>query len=207
MINQFKIIISILILLNVVFCQINDRNLIPVYKSLILPGWGELDLKNNQRSKQFLIQESSIWIVFLGLRYISNSYESSYKAFAALHASTDLNNKPFQYRVDIGDYNTYDEFIEFKKRNRQTDQIWPEGLGYEWSWDSEENRQEYDQMRIVSGLSKKYSKFAVGAMIANRILSAIDVLYIQNISKRNQLSSSISSFNQSSIEYSIYFSF
>ena len=114
MINQFKIIISILILLNVVFCQINDRNLIPVYKSLILPGWGELDLKNNQRSKQFLIQESSIWIVFLGLRYISNSYESSYKAFASLHAETDLNNKPFQYRVDIGDYNTYDEFIEFK---------------------------------------------------------------------------------------------
>ena len=80
-------------------------------------------------------------------------------------------------------------------------------MGYEWSWDSEENREEYDQMRIVSGLSKKYSKFAVGAMIANRIVSAIDVLYIQNISKRNQLSSSISSFNQSSIEYSIYFSF
>jgi len=205
--NKFKITFYVIILSNVLFGQVYDRNFSPIYKSLILPGWGELDFKNEKRSKQFLIQEASIWLSFFGLKYISNTYESSYKAFAALHASTDLENKPFQYRVDIGDYNTYDEFIDSKRRNRQTDLIWPENLGYEWEWDSESNRKKYDDMRIVSGIAKKYSKFAIGAMIANRIISAIDVLYIQNVEQRQKLRSSISTINTSSIEYTIYLSF
>ena len=205
--NKFKIIFYIILLSNTLFGQIYERDFYPIYKSIILPGWGELDLKNDKRSKQFLIQEASIWISFFGLKYISNTYESSYKAFAALHASTDLENKPFQYRVDIGDYNTYDEFIDSKRRNRQTDLIWPENLGYEWEWDSESNRKEYDDMRIISGIAKKYSKFAIGAMIANRIISAIDVLYIQNVQKRGKLRSSISNINVSSIEYTVYLSF
>ena len=205
--NKFKITFYIILLSNALFGQIYERDFSPIYKSIILPGWGELDLKNDKRSKQFLIQEASIWISFFGLRYISNTYESSYKAFAALHASTDLENKPFQYRVDIGDYNTYDEFIDSKRRNRQTDLIWPENLGYEWQWDSESNRKEYDDMRIISGIAKKYSKFAIGAMIANRIISAIDVLYIQNVQNRGKLRSSISNINASSIEYTVYLSF
>jgi len=205
--NKFITTLYIILLSNILFGQIYERDFSPIYKSIILPGWGELDLKNNKRSKQFLIQEASIWISFFGLRYISNTYESSYKAFAALHASTDLENKPFQYRVDIGDYNTYDEFIDSKRRNRQTDLIWPENLGYEWQWDSESNRKEYDNMRIISGIAKKYSKFAIGAMIANRIISAIDVLYIQNVQKRGKLRSSISNINAFSIEYSVYLSF
>ncbi len=205
--NKFKITFYIIILSNILFGQIYERNLSPIYKSFILPGWGELDLKNEKRSKQFFIQEASIWLSFFGLKYVSNTYESSYKAFAALHASTDLENKPFQYRVDIGDYNTYDEFIDSKRRNRQTDLIWPENLGYEWQWDSESNRKEYDDMRIISGIAKKYSKFAIGAMIANRIISAIDVLYIQNVQNRAKLRSSISNINASSIEYTVYLSF
>ena len=205
--NKFITTFYIILLSNILFGQIYERDFSPIYKSIILPGWGELDLKNDKRSKQFLIQEASIWISFFGLKYISNTYESSYKAFAALHASTDLENKPFQYRVDIGDYNTYDEFIDSKRRNRQTDLIWPENLGYEWEWDSESNRKEYDDMRIISGIAKKYSKFAIGAMIANRIISAIDVLYIQNVQKRGKLRSSISNINVSSIEYTVYLSF
>jgi len=205
--NKFKITFYIILLSNTLFGQIYERDFSPIYKSIILPGWGELDLKNDKRSKQFLIQEASIWISFFGLKYISSTYESSYKAFAALHASTDLENKPFQYRVDIGDYNTYDEFIDSKRRNRQTDLIWPENLGYEWQWDSESNRKEYDDMRIISGIAKKYSKFAIGAMIANRIISAIDVLYIQNVQNRGKLRSSISNINASSIEYTVYLSF
>ena len=205
--NKFKITFYIILLSNTLFGQNYEIDFSPIYKSIILPGWGELDLKNDKRSKQFLIQEASIWISFFGLKYISSTYESSYKAFAALHASTDLENKPFQYRVDIGDYNTYDEFIDSKRRNRQTDLIWPEDLGYEWQWDSELNRKEYDDMRIISGIAKKYSKFAIGAMIANRIISAIDVLYIQNVQNRGKLRSSISNINASSIEYTVYLSF
>ena len=57
-------------------------------------------------------------------------------------------------------------------------------------------------MRIISGVAKKYSKFAVGAMIANRIISVIDVLYLKNLSTRYQVYSSVSKLDSQNIEYS-----
>ena len=205
---KFKIII---IIVNILFIcllgQLKNQSIQPILKSVILPGWGELALDNQKRSNQFFIQETSIWISFIGLQYITTSYESDYKAFASLHAGVDMTNKSYQYSVDIGDYNTYEEFLVAKQRNRQPDQIWPEGYGYEWSWDSENNRKDYDHMRIVSGLAKKYSKFAVGAMIANRIISAIDVLYLQNLKNRYHIGGSISKLESNNIEYSINFIF
>tara|TARA_Y100000589_G_C27153927_1_gene630019 strand:+ start:78 stop:692 length:615 start_codon:yes stop_codon:yes gene_type:complete len=197
--NKF---IIINILFSFLICQMKTEYTNPVLKSAILPGWGELDLNNKKRSNQFFIQEASIWITYFGLQYVSNSYESDYRAFASLHAGVDMIDKSYQYSVDIGDYNTYEEFIDAKSRNRQSDQIWPEGYGYEWSWDSEQNRKDYDQMRIISGVAKKYSKFAVGAMIANRIISVIDVLYLKNLSTRYQVYSSVSKLDSQNIEYS-----
>jgi hypothetical protein len=197
--NKF---IIINILFSFLICQVKAEYTNPVLKSAILPGWGELDLNNKKRSNQFFIQEASIWITYFSLQYVSNSYESDYRAFASLHAGVDMIDKSYQYSVDIGDYNTYEEFIDAKSRNRQSDQIWPEGYGYEWSWDSEENRKDYDQMRIISGVAKKYSKFAVGAMIANRIISVIDVLYLKNLSTRYQVYSSVSKLDSQNIEYS-----
>ena len=204
--NNKKIII-ILVLVCGLFGQLGIDSMSPILKSAILPGWGELDLDNQKRSTQFFIQEASIWIVYLGLNSISKSYMSDYRAFATLHAGIDMRNKPYQYSVDIGDYNTYEEFVEAKKRNRQADQIWPENFGYEWSWDSNNNRQEYDNMRIISGIAKKYSKFAIAAMIANRIVSTIDILYLQNINKRYKIGSSISKLEINHIEYSFIINF
>ncbi len=62
-------------------------------------------------------------------------------------------------------------------------------------------------MRIVSGIAKKYSKFAVGAMIANRIVSAIDVLYLQNLNSRYKVGSSISKLELNYVEYSFNIKF
>ena len=56
-------------------------------------------------------------------------------------------------------------------------------------------------------MEEKKAKFAIGAMIANRIISAIDVLYIQNVQNRGNHRSSISNINASSIEYTVYLSF
>ena len=109
--NKF---IIINILFGFLLCQMKAEYTNPILKSAILPGWGELDLNNNKRSNQFFIQEASIWITYFGLQYVSNSYESDYRAFASLHAGVDMIDKSYQYSVDIGDYNTYEEFIDAK---------------------------------------------------------------------------------------------
>ena len=204
---KYKLFIITHILFGFLLSQVSSQSMSPILKSVILPGWGELALENKKKSNQFFIQEATICLTYLGLNHIASSYESDYKAFATLHAGVNMMDKPYQYSVDIGDYNTYEEFIEAKQRNRQPEQIWPEGYGYEWSWDSEDNRNEYDQMRIVSGIAKKYSKFAVGAMIANRIVSAIDVLYLQNLNSRYKVGSSISKLELNYVEYSFSIKF
>ena len=62
-------------------------------------------------------------------------------------------------------------------------------------------------MRIISGIAKKYSKFAIAAMIANRIVSTIDVLYLQSLNKRYKLGSSITKLDYNNIEYSFKINF
>ena len=109
---KYNKIIVVLVFFSCLFSQIDIKSIPPILKSAILPGWGELDLESKKKSNQFFIQEASIWVAFLGLKNVSASYESDYRAFATLHAETDMRNKPYQYSVDIGDYNTYEELSE-----------------------------------------------------------------------------------------------
>ena len=60
---KYKIIL-ITLFFNCILAQIKNETFSLTFKSAILPGWGELELKNIKRSNQFFIQEGIIWISF-----------------------------------------------------------------------------------------------------------------------------------------------
>ncbi len=202
-----KIKYFIPILLVLLTAQQGQCRVHPVVKSVIIPGWGELASGNQNRAKQFFIQEAGIWLTFLGMKSASNWFESDFRAFASLHAGVDMSNKSLQYATDIGDYNTYDEFVAVKLRNRQINDIWPEGLGYEWEWDSESNRRKFDKIRINRGLADKYATFAIGGMVAHRLISMIDVLYLESKKRRYKLGSGFRRDQTGSMHFSVTLNF
>ena len=105
-------------------------------QSLILPGLGELTMGHENRARSFFIREAALWLVFIGGHQASNWYESDYKAFAGLHSGLDMTGKDYIFAVNMGHYDSFTEYNASKSRQRLINEIYDEGEGNEWEWDT-----------------------------------------------------------------------
>ena len=152
---------------------------LPKLQSLVLPGWGELNLGEQKRARRFFIQEAALWIMYLGAKKSSSWYESDYLAFAELHAGVDMQGKNYLYAVNIGHYDDFDTYNQTKEHQRLVKEKYASGQGFEWQWNSSDHRKTYDQMRINAVTYNKYARFAIGGLVLHRLISFIDVLYLE----------------------------
>ena len=149
-------------------------------KSMVLPGWGEQCLGESKRAKQFFIREAVLWLIYINSKKTANTYQSNYIAFAQLHANAEMEGKNYLFSVNMGHYNSLEEFNNTKGRKRLVEDQYGEGQGFEWRWDNDENRTKFDAMRINSVSFDKCSRFAIGGLILNRLVSFIDIIYLEN---------------------------
>ena len=149
----------------------------PRVKSLLLPGWGELSISQKSHGQNFLAVEVMLWLTVLNGKTISKNYESDYRAFASEYANVDWTNSDYLFAIDIGYYNTLDDYNALKERQRsleiETDlngglirevghALYPENGDFYWDWkDNESKRQSYNNMRISSANWDKYANFAI----------------------------------------------
>ena len=190
-------------------------------KSLILPGWGELSIDKQSRGKYFLYAESLLIISAYSFNKLSNSYESDYIAYAMDHANANLSNKDYMFALDVGSNDNISDFNNIKKRQRSLlmtldlngdiirefgHEVYPEGVGYDWNWDSESNRSTFNSMRINSINYEKYAGFALAGMLLNRIISLIEVMFLEN-QKESKISSIIipKGYNGMELQFHIKF--
>jgi len=148
-------------------------------QSLVLPGWGEQTLGESKRAQSYFIREAALWLIYIGGKKTSDWYESDYTAFAELHSDVDMEGKNYLFAVNLGHYESFEEYNDTKERQRQVEDKYGEGKGLEWQWDNSVNRIKYDKMRIKSVTYDKYARFAVGSLILHRLVSFIDVIYLE----------------------------
>ena len=148
-------------------------------QSLVLPGWGEQTLGESKRAQRFFIREAAFWLIYIGVKKTSDWYENDYVAFAELHADVDMEGKNYLFAVNLGHYDNFEEFNDTKERQRQVENKYEKDKGLEWQWDNSANRIQYDEMRIKSVTYNKYARFAVGGLILHRLVSFIDVIYLE----------------------------
>lgn len=154
----------------------------PVFKSLILPGWGQYAMERPKRGN-FFISSEILTISLSAFSFIkSNNVEDNYIALAAEHAGTNESGKGHQYWVDIGNYNSIEDFNDEHLRWREYDALYPNDMIWRWQWNSEEKREEFEDLRIESDNYELIGKFLIGGVIINHIISAIDAFYLKNIS-------------------------
>ncbi len=173
-----KILLCIVVLNSLLSAQMSSSAKSKL-QSLLLPGMGELKMGHEQRARSFFIREAAIWLVCIGGTKVSNWYETDYLAFAALHAGIDMDGKDYIFAVNMGHYNSFREYNATKARQRQVHEIYAEGQGNEWQWDNKKNRIHFDKLRIQSVTYEKYSRFAIGGLILHRLISLIDVIYLE----------------------------
>ena len=148
-------------------------------QSLVLPGWGEQTLGESKRAQRFFIREAAFWLIYIGVKKTSDWYESDYTAFAELHANVEMEGKDYLFAVNLGHYDSFEEYNDIKERKRLVADKYREGEGLEWQWDDKANRIKFDKMRINSGIYRKYAKFAVGGLVLHRLISFFDVIYLE----------------------------
>jgi hypothetical protein len=175
-------------------------------KSLLFPGLGELSLNKKSRGQKLLAADIILWLTVFNGKNLSKSYESDYRAFASEHAGVDWNHTDYLFAVDIGYYKKLDDYNSAKARQRslemETDpngdlireyghSIYPENGNFFWEWDTTSNRQSYNDMRVSSANWDKYANFAIAGLIVNRVISVIDVIYLERTGKSTAIQSQI----------------
>ena len=188
----------LLSLISLSFSQLSqtiDKN---AYKSLIVPGWGQLELEEKSRSRNFFILEACSWLSFLGSSYANNIYIDDYMSFGSFHADINLNlindNELSLLIVHMSQYDNMYEFNENMERQRRFNDTYPDTPKYQWDWDRTKNRNTFNHLRVKSSNAKKINNFTVAALIVNRIVSFIDVAYLNgqnNIKLESALSPTI----------------
>ena len=178
-----KYLIIIIICLNCLCAQVNG-NAKTKLQSLLLPGWGQNSLGESKRATNYFIREAALWLIFVGSKKSADWYESDYTAFAELHANVDMAGKNYLFAVNMGHYNSLDDYNDTKERQRLVNDKYEEGKNFDWQWDNYTNRIKFDKMRIKSVRLDKYAKFSVGGLILHRMVSFFDVIYLERINSR-----------------------
>ena len=148
-------------------------------QSLILPGWGEQTLGETKRAHSFFMREVALWVVYIGGKKVANWYENDYIAFAELHSDVDMGGKDYLFAVNLGHYDSFEQYNDTKERQRKVEDKYGENKGLEWQWDHSSNRIKFDEMRIKSVNYNKYARFAIAGLILHRLVSFIDVIYLE----------------------------
>ena len=184
-----------LFLVSFSFSQLIENIDINAFKSLVVPGWGELSISENKRAKNFLILEACSWLSFLGSHYSNNWYIKNYTSFSKHHADIDLdliNSQDLSLLiVHMSQYDNIYDYNETMERQRRADDSYPEDSNYYWNWDNSDNRQIFNNLRINSSLSQKINNFTIAAFIINRFISFFDVIYLNGENQYKVNSSAI----------------
>ncbi|MEA3499786.1 MAG: hypothetical protein U9R41_02015 [Candidatus Marinimicrobia bacterium] len=180
----FIIFLNIIMITNI-FSQDNfDKK--NILKSIVLPGWGELSY-NKTRSKMFLVSELTMWVSLFTFNKYNDIQDQDMRNYAEIHSGAEEFSTESQYWVDLGNYFSYQDHKSEMLEMRTPEKIYD--VKYEWDWDTHTNANKYRDMRIDRDQSLLRAKFAAGGLVLNRIISAIDVIYLSN--KQNHINSSL----------------
>ena len=160
----------------------------PMVKSAILPGWGEAVMQNSKRARIFRLTEISLITASISAYTFSEHYTNRYESFAVEHAGVDARGKDHQYWVDIGNYTDLTSHNDEHLRFRDLDNLYVENDGWDWNWDSKDNKNTFETMRIRSDNLAMTGKFIIGGIVMNHIISAIDALYLTRLEKIKSIS-------------------
>lgn len=150
---------------------------VAVLLSLLLPGMGELYAGDYSSGKYFTIAEASLWGVYIGMNSYGNWLKSNYKSYAASVGGVDNGNKSADFYANIGAYLNSDQYNNDMALQGNFSSMY-NSASQSWNWPSNIDRKNYRNLWSSSEQAHNNLRFVVGALILNRIISAINAVRI-----------------------------
>jgi hypothetical protein len=156
--------------------------------SAILPGLGEQYIGRTDRAKLFYVTEGLIWTVFAFYRVEGSQRKDRAIEFAEIHGSASTQGDS-DYYEHIGLWLSLEEWHDIVRQDARLqfpddpdaqEQYFEENKRYDesrsWEWPDDETRTDYRVLRSRFEKSYRNSRLVLGAALANRILSMVDVM-------------------------------
>ena len=121
----------------------------------------------------------------------SDIYEANYINYGFDYSGTDVADFNSQYAINVGDYDSMSDYNNAMLGKRLPDRVYPQDEGYDWSWESSNNRLKYRNMLRTSRDLDKIGDFAIAGLLIHRIVGLINYNYLINKGKSLGLSSSV----------------
>jgi hypothetical protein len=150
------------------------KQTVAVLYSLILPGMGEWYADDFPSGRYSLIAEATLWLTYASFQQYGSWYQSDARQYASAHAGVSLPGKNDQFFVNMGNFDNIYDYNDQKLRERDLADVYDPAAGYSWSWDTDADRQRFRAMRVSSDKIFNNSKFVIGAVILNHIISAVN---------------------------------
>lgn len=179
--------------------------------SMLIPGMGELYANSYESGKYFTIADGALWGVFTGFTIYGNQQENNYKSFAQAKGGVNVDGKDADYFASIGAYENIDDYNTNMELDRNFDKTYNTSTHY-WKWPSDEDRKEYRSMWNSSESAFTNVRFVIGALILNRVISAINAVrlvsaYNKNLTQEMSWNVSVGVENHPTLPSAIRFNF
>lgn len=145
-----------------------------VVYSLILPGMGELYTDRFDNGKYSLGGEAALWLTYASFQQYGAWLQGDARSFASVHAGALPTGKDDQFYVNMGNFTNVYDYNEKKLLDRNVSEVYDPSKGYFWSWDSDASRARFRSLRISSDKVFNNSRFVIGAIVLNHVLSALN---------------------------------
>jgi len=151
--------------------------------SFLLPGMGELYAESYGSGKYFTMADGALWSIFAGFELYGKWKADDYKSFAQSNAGVNLDGKDATFLANIGIYMSSAEYNTQMDLQGNYNSLY-NGSKYYWNWNSNDQRKEYRALWTSSENAYNNVRFVVGALILNRIISAINA--VRSVSAYNK---------------------
>lgn len=162
--------------------------------SILLPGMGELYAGDYSTGMYFTIADGLLWGTLAGFNIYGDWKMDNYKSLAKTYAGITTQGKDSKFYTDLGIYMSVDEYNQIQELDRNFENVYDKSTHY-WSWMSNDKRKEYRNLWTSSEQSYNNVRFVAGALILNRIISAINAVRL--VSAHNKSLNTETSWNVS----------
>ncbi|MBK7499140.1 MAG: hypothetical protein IPI19_08565 [Ignavibacteriales bacterium] len=150
--------------------------------SLLLPGMGELYADAYDSGVYFTIADGVLWGTYVGMNVYANWQKDRYISYSQTNAGVTPENKDEDYYATIGEYLDIDQYNDQQAFEYNFDEMYDTETHF-WKWNTSEERKEYRNMWVSSEQTFNDVRFVVGALLLNRVISAINAVRL--VSKYN----------------------
>lgn len=177
--------------------------------SILVPGTGEVYARAKTSGYISLTAEAFLWLGYLGCQQQSEWLEDDFKQYAYIYANTKIKKGSEQYYDLIQDFSSSEEYnnnvyiyARYFLNHGWTEDEYNEFLAinlYEgnnaWEWQDRDKQLHFSELRRDRNQFDIISRFAVGAMVVNRIVSVIKAVRAVHVHNHDLRSSDNISFN------------